>query len=664
MVIQPSGRTDEAQPMETSGWFNQWRVRFTALCAIFMVAGFVFKNDVLSYISVAAGSVFAIQSAWNSLRERSVDVNLLMVLAAIGSIVLGLPLEAAILLFLFSLSSTLESLALAKTQSAVEALIKLRPDTATLITSEGDATVAVSTLSLGDLIRIQPFTQIPIDAEVVEGESSVDQSAMTGESVPVAKHHGNKLIGGTQNLGGMLVARVSAVHGESTLDKIVALVRDAQENKGRSERISAWFGQRYTLIVIAAFAASFAIRLGIGEPLQTAAYSSLTLLVALSPCALVISTPASTLSALAWAARNGMLVRGGEFIEVSGTIQALAVDKTGTLTAGRHELVEICMCAKPLIGVGGGSTCVDESNCWHGEYGISGDAREVLRLTAIAESSSNHPIGDAICRAAKAQGIDIESPTSVQVHPGLGVVATVGDRQVAVGKLQLFDKLGVQFPSEFVDHLNQLRKSGATVAIMNSGELVAGLALRDEPRHDSEVAIREFQNLGIDPIVMITGDTHETARAVAERVGILEVSAELLPAQKVEIVRKLQSMGKKTMMIGDGVNDAPSLAVSDLGVAMGGLGSDIALNTAHVVLMRDDLLGVAQLIRLGKKTNAIITANLVFAAGVIAMLTVSSLFLKLPLPLAVVGHEGSTVIVILNGLRLLRGPGALSARVS
>ncbi len=622
----------------------------------------VTANIWLAYAGVGFGAYFAFKSAWESLRSRSIDVNFLMVFAAAGAVAVGQPADAAALLFLFSLSSTLESLAMAKTRSAIEGLVRLRPSEAILIRSASDPQsaihspqseqrVPVEALQIGDEIRIPPFESIPTDAEVVVGRSPVDQSAMTGESVPVEKGPGDTLLAGTQNLEGSLIASVKARVGDSTLDKIVALVADAQENKASGERVSHWFGQTYTLFVVAGFAVSLLVRLlAIHEPISQSLLASLTLLVALSPCALVISTPATTLSALTWAARNGILVRGGIYIEAAGRVKTVALDKTGTITCGKPRLTEICLCSYAPVAVG--AACIEEEKCWRGEGTMSKEALRLLRAAAAAEQYSAHPIAEAILEAAREWKLDVPEAVDQRVAPGLGVRATVDGEPVIIGQLRFLEQ---EFrPSqEFVEHTKELQARGMTIALISYGGELAALGFQDEPRDDVCEVVQQLRELGIARTEMITGDTEETAKSVAAHAGVDGYRAGLLPDEKVEAVAAL---GPETMMVGDGVNDAPALARASVGVAMGGLGSDITLNSADVVLMHDKLSRIPELIRLGRRTNRIIAANLIFAAGVIVALTMLSLFFTLPLPIAVVGHEGSTVLVILNGLRLLRGP--------
>ncbi|MES1227513.1 MAG: heavy metal translocating P-type ATPase, partial [Armatimonadota bacterium] len=446
-----------------------------------------------------------------------------------------------------------------------------------------------------------------------------------------------------------------SVVGGSTLDKIVDLVREAQENKASGERISTWFGQRYTFFVVGAFVVSLIVRLFLGFQTGAAVYTSLTLLVALSPCALVISTPATTLSALAWAGRRGILVRGGMYIESAGEATILALDKTGTLTTGKPQLVEICVCAGAKVAVGGSRTpCTEEESCWHGDGQLSEEAASLLRAAAAAEVYSSHPVADTIREAASAHDLVVPESMEHSAEPGLGVRAIVNDREVFVGQKRYLEGQGIHLPQDFVEHLEGLQTQGLTVAVMSYGGRLAALGFSDTPRKDAKAFLAEARKLGYKRIVMLTGDTPQTANWVAHELGIQETKAGLLPDQKTDAINELAKDGQ-VMMIGDGVNDAPSLAKAHVGVAMGGLGSDIAMNAADVVLMHDRLDRVPELIKLGRRTNSIVKANLIFATGVIVTLTVLSLFAKLPLPLAVIGHEGSTVLVILNGLRLLRG---------
>ncbi len=637
-------------------FWTDLRSMLTVLCGISLLLSFAMPDTPLwPYAALAFGAYNSIRATWESLRERSVDVNLLMILAAIGAVAIGEALDAAALLFLFSLAGTLEAYTMARTRSAIEGLVKLRPDTAVRVGPAGDERVPVEALRLEDLIRVPPFEPIPVDGEVLEGESAVDQSAMTGESIPVPKAPGDAVLGGTRNGDGMLLMRVGSTVGDTTLDKIVALVTDAQENKASGERISAWFGQRYTFFVIAVFVVSLVVRLLLPGSAEDALYRSLVLLVALSPCALVISVPATTLSALAWAARSGVLVRGGEFIERSGQIEIVAFDKTGTLTSGHPELREICLCA-PVPALAGGEAAEHMGHCWQGEEAMSEEARELLQIAATLEQHAAHPVALATLQAASRQKLSFLEAQSVRSVPGLGMEAQIGGRRAIIGQRKYIEAEGISLPEAFIERFESLQARGMTVAILATDGRLAALGFQDAARAGAPALLEELHRLGVREVAMLTGDTPQTAQAVASEIGIDQVYAGLLPNQKSEILRELRQRGK-VMMVGDGVNDAPSLAEADLGVAMGGLGSDVALNAADVVLMHDRLERLPELMRLGRKTNRVILQNLYFAAGVILLLTLASFVVNLPLPVAVLGHEGSTLVVIANGLRLLRGPG-------
>mgnify|MGYP000951424853 CR=1 FL=1 len=660
-------------------WWKDLEIVLTALCGLFLVLSFIPGVPAwMPYLSIAAGGWHAIEEAWESLRERKIDVHLLMVLAAIGAIVVGHPEDAAALLFLFSLSGALESLTLSKTKSAIEALVQLKPESAILVTPTGDQVIPARDLKAGDHVRIQPFQASPADGRLLT-EGRFDESTMTGESRIIERSIGDPVLAGTLNQDTLVTFEVTAPPGDTTLDKVVALVQDAQENKASGERISQWFGQRYTIFVLGAFGLSLAGRALLGHETSEAVYASLILLVALSPCALVISTPATTLSALAYSARRGILVRGGEFIESAGQIDAIAMDKTGTLTEGRPELVEICIgsgvrpaavpvaaltaAARPNPASACGQDCHECSciTCWHSGSPLSPEAARMLRVAAAAESVSTHPIAEAIVRAARRHELQWPSVEDHRTIPGLGIEATVEGQSVQVGQSKFFEEL----PGGFCEHVREMQDRGLTSVILRTTEGWAALGMRDVAREGATETIRQLQSMGVKNLAILTGDNPNTAQAIATQVGVTEVHAGLLPGDKLQILSDWIGQGRQVMMVGDGVNDAPALAKARIGIAMGGLGSEAALQASDVVLVQDRIERIPEMIALGRKTNRIIRANLFFAAGMILVLTLFSFFWpslfggEMPLPLAVLGHEGSTVLVILNGLRLLRGPGRL-----
>lgn len=664
-------------------WRPDLQTVLTILCGITLVLQFVPGWSVLGYASVVFGSYFALRSAYESIVERTLDVNLLMVLAAIGAIVVGHVPDAAALLFLFSLSSTLEAMALGKTRSAIEGLVKLRPDRAIRIGADGDQEVPSQDLDVGDLVRVLPYQQVPADGTLAQNWVHLDESAMTGESRPVEKLEGERVLAGTQNLDRMMVMTVTARTGDSTLERIVELVSEAQENKASGERISAWFGQRYTVFVFAVFILAFAVRMTLGNPLPDALYSALILLVALSPCALVISTPASTLSALAFAGRRGILVRGGQYMEEAGRVNVVALDKTGTLTEGRPQLVEVCvgegwreperLAACPVPASASSTAVCDRScavcafiTCWHAGQPMPSNTAAVLSRAAAAEAFSTHPIAEAIVRAAREAGLPIPEADSHTAVAGMGIESVVDGHSLRIGQLRFFEGGETFLPGGFREHVQEMQARGLTAVLMNDGQQWTAFGLHDVPRPSAAGFVQNLKAQGAR-VVMLTGDNPATAHAVAKDLGVDEVHAGLMPQDKAALIGQWVDEGQRVMMVGDGINDAPALARAHVGVAMGGLGSDVALRAADVVLVQDRIERIPVLMDLGRRTNRTIKANLLFAAGMIIVLTLLSFVWPLvpalvawtpqmPLPMAVVGHEGSTVLVILNGLRLLRAP--------
>lgn len=616
----------------------------TACGGIALLLSLTTLGDRAALVSVAFGSVFALKTTYESLRERQLDVNLLMVLAAIGAVVVGQPREAAILLFLFSLSSALEQLAMAKTENAIAALVKLRPSTALKLKGGEPVEVPIEQIQVGDLVRVQPFSLIPVDGLVREGESYVNEAALSGESLPVAKRAGDMVTSGTENQGNRLDVEATAAAGNTTLDRIVSLVQEAKDKPTSGERLSQWFAATYVIFVLAASLVSFLVRwLALKESPSVAAYQSLILLVALSPCALVISAPAAALSGLAFAARNGILVRGGLALEQAGLVSAVAMDKTGTLTTGKFDVAEVCVYCDPVI------------ECWRPGSKMNDRVVQVLQFAAAAESSSQHPIAVAILDFVKTHNLAFEQPSDAEIVPGKGVLCTLGNERIQVGQLSFFEGA---LPRELDEHALEMAERGLTCVVLQASSVMAAIGLRDTPRSDSAELIAGFRKLGISNLALMTGDNAVTAQAVAKELGLKDVHAGLHPEDKFSLVKGLQEKGERVMMVGDGVNDAPALAEADLGVAMGGLGNDVAMQAADIVLVQDRIRKLPLLIALGRKTRSIIQANLWFAGGMIALLTIGSMIGKLPLGWAVLGHEGSTALVVFNGLRLLGGAGA------
>lgn len=588
---------------------------------------------IASYLS---GGTLAAIAAVRDLFQRRVNVDLLMVAAALGAAALNSWAEGAILLGLFSTSNALEHEALGRTERAVRSLIKLAPETATVIRNGVEQSVRVEDLALDDVMVIRPGERIATDGQVIFGESAVNQATVTGESIPVAKRPGDQVFAGTINTTGALQVSVTKLAKDNTLARIVQVVEQAQADKSKTQQFTDAFEGKYAIGVILTSAL-----IAIVPPLvfdvswNEAFYRSMTLLVVASPCALVISTPAAILSALANAARSGVLFKGGTSLEAASGITTITFDKTGTVTEGKARFTE-------LVTLTGG---------W--------DADTILTYAASVENLSEHHIGRALVAGAEERGLPLRDVADFRAYIGLGVTGKVRDarggwQMVAVGTEGLFNEIGAAIPAEAVSAIESLRDQGQTAVFVGDETSVQGIvAVADTVRPQAAAAIARLKEQGIKRIIMLTGDNERVAHAIAQQVGIEEYHANLMPEQKLEFIRGLQASGEKVAMVGDGVNDAPALATADIGIAMGGAGTDVALETADVVLMGDDLSRLPTAIGLSRRTRQTIIQNLTFALGVIAILVTSTLIVGIPLPLGVVGHEGSTVLVVLNGLRLL-----------
>ncbi len=575
-----------------------------------------------------AGGTLATRSAIEDLLQRVVNIDLLMVLAAIGAAILGAWAEGAILLALFSTSNALEFYALRRTRTAVRSLMDMSPVEATILIDGIERRVGVADLRPGDIVVVRPGEKIPADAEVVSGLTEVNQAAITGESMPVVKAVNDEVFAGTINGTGAFEARVMRAASETTLARIARLVESAQSQKSRAERFTDAFEGPYAIGVIAFAALVTVVPMLFGADPSDSFYRGMTLLVVASPCALVISTPAATLSAIASAARNGVLVKGGSYLDDLGVIDTIAFDKTGTLTLGRPNLTDFVV--------------------FDGR-----DEDTVLRAVATGEHLSEHPIARAIVRAAADRGLSLGTPMQFTSEPGRGVTANVDGTFMAAGNESLFASLGIPVSPHILGTMAAIREAGRT-AILAGGRdgIVAVIGVADQVRPGAARAIANLKAKGIKRIVMLTGDNERVGRAIASQVGIDDVFADLRPEEKLERIQALRQEGK-VAMVGDGVNDAPALASADLGIAMGVGGTDVALETADIVLITGDLNRLPFAIGLSRRMRTIIRGSIAFALSVIAVLAVSTLVAGIPLPLGVVGHEGSTIVVVLAGLTLL-----------
>lgn len=583
-----------------------------------------------------------VRSAIASLREKVLDVDVLMVLAAIGAALIGAPFEGALLLFLFSFSNVLQRHAMERTQRAIESLLTLRPKEA-LVKRGGEAVkVAVEEIDIGETVIVRPGEQIPVDGILTEGSTNVDEASLTGESMPVAKSAGSPLFAGTLNQSGGIELNVTKRSEDSTLARMVKLVAEAQAEKSKTQRFLEKAEQYYAMGVIALTIGVFLVPfLFLGEGFAPAFYRAMTIMVVASPCALVISTPATVLSAIGGAARRGILIKGGSHLERAAKIDIVAVDKTGTLTVGKPSLTEI----------------ITPSGVRPVGAPLPPDATALLRVAAALEAKSEHPLAHAIVKSAETLGIEPPPATDFQSTAGKGAEATIDSVRYLIGSERLFRELNAAGLESLKRVSQPMQSDGKTCVWLGSREgdqvtALAVLAMADTIRPAARELVRQLKSLGVRKVVMLTGDQHLVANAIARESQVDEVRAELLPADKLEVIRQLKTEGT-VMMVGDGVNDAPALAMSDLGVAMGAAGTDVAMETADIVLMGDRLENIPLLLAHTRRAKRVLMQNLVFASSVIVVLIFAALGFSLPLPLGVVGHEGSTVLVCLNGLRLL-----------
>jgi Cd2+/Zn2+-exporting ATPase len=645
-------------------WRENPELALAAITLIALLAGWIGGSvtgalpgwlvTVFAVIAFAAGGYSGMVEAIADARKRQLNIDFLMLAAAFGAAAIGEWEEGALLLFLFTLSGALEEFAMDRTRKAIAGLIDLRPETAHLRRDGELVEIAVEELKVGDVVLVRPGERLPVDGQVIGGNSSVDQSPVTGESVPVYKENGSEVFSGTINGGGALEVKVTKLASESTLSKIIQLVQEAQEDVAPTQRLIDRFSQPYTLAVIGATLLAIVIPwIFIDEPFGATLYRAMTLLVVASPCALIISTPASILSAIAAAARGGVLFKGGVYLEKAAKLDILAFDKTGTLTYGRPVVTMV----KPLNGY---------------------SSEDVLRIAAGAESLSEHPIARAILAAAKEAGVKAEEPDEFRSVAGHGLQA-IYDRDdhresIYIGNERLFvlEKMDISPAVSMIGERLEAKGKTAMLVVRRGTventlgdkldwEVVGYLAVADTLRENAAETVAKLRSLGVKRMAMLTGDNRTVAESIAKQVGLdpADVYAELLPEDKVEIVKKLVREGT-VGMIGDGVNDAPALATAHIGIAMGAAGTDVALETADVVLMSDELNKLPFLIDLSRRAERIVRQNLIFAIGVMLTLVIFTILVPIfvsgfvmPLPLGVVGHEGSTLIVVMNGLRLL-----------
>lgn len=650
-------KDDEADDHQHRGIFGKnTELIFSILCGTFLGLGFAAsKFDfpgtislVLYIIAYFFGGYYTAKEAVQTIAKGGFEIDFLMLVAAIGAAILGNWAEGALLLFLFSLGHALEHYAMEKARKSIAALTELAPKTALLKKDGQTIEVNIDTLKKGDVIVVRPNTKISADGIVVKGSSSVNQAPITGESIPVDKEAIDenaadiespdkleakyRVFAGTINGNEVLEIKVTKEASDSTLSRLVKLVNEAQTQKSPTQQFTDKFERYFVpsiLILVTLLCFAFLV---IDEPFSASFYRAMSVLVAASPCALAISTPSAVLSGVARAARAGVLIKGGKPLEDLGTLNALAFDKTGTLTEGKPKLTKIV----PL-----------------GEI----NENDLLKKVVAVESLSDHPIAKAIVRDGKEKLKDtnIIAAHDLQAVLGKGIKAKLENEEIFAGNLALFESLDETKPDDILKkQVQDLEKAGNTTMVIRQNKNYIGIiAVMDTPREEAKETLTKLKEVGIKKMIMLTGDNQEVANAIAKETGLTEAWGGLLPEQKVEAIEKLAEQENKVAMVGDGVNDAPAMAKSTVGIAMGAAGSDVALETADIALMGDKLSLLPFAIGLSRKAKGIIKQNLVISLGVVAVLIPLTIAGIASIGPAVMAHEGSTLVVVFNALRLL-----------
>jgi Cd2+/Zn2+-exporting ATPase len=617
------------------------RARLTLVSFAFLLAGAALwlatspphaAAIALLSVAIAVGGYPVARNAWNTVvRTRNVDMNVLMTVATIGAAAVGSWVEAALVVALFGLGETLEGWAVDRTRGSIQQLMNLSPDEALVRHEDHEETMPVDQVQVGEIVVVKPGARVPLDGVVVKGHSSVDESPITGESLPRAKQENDLVYAGTINQRGSLEVRVASLARDSTLARLINMVEEAQGQKAPTQRWVDSFARYYTPVVMSvALLTAVLPPLLLGAPWSDWIYKALALLILACPCALVISTPVSIVSAIGAASRQGVLIKGGAHLEAAGTVTAVAFDKTGTLTEGTPRV-----------------TAILSFN------GATQD--EVLAFAAAVERDSEHPLADAVLHAAAARGVDVAAAHDFESLPGRGARAGVNGSTFYVGNTRLFEEIGVSLDGAGMATVSEHQERGETVVLVGTAdEVIGAVSVADQVRPLSRSAVAGLRAAGVRYVTMLTGDNRQTAAAVAADLGLDDYQAELLPEHKVQAVREIAAQHGPVAMIGDGVNDAPALAAATVGIAMGAAGTDTALETADIALMADDLSKVPFAIELSRATRATVRQNITFALA----LKVVTLLLVFPgwltLWMAVLADTGGSLIVIGNGLRLVR----------
>ncbi|MGZ3952201.1 MAG: heavy metal translocating P-type ATPase [Flavisolibacter sp.] len=628
---------------------------FAILCGALLLTGFglSFIESISRYVCIGFycgaylfGGFYATQEAFEGVSKGRFDIDFLMIVAAVGAAILGHWEEGALLLFLFSLGHSLEHYAFDKARKSIAALAELTPKTALLKTNDDLTEVPISELTIGDIIFVRPHTKIASDGFVVNGSSSVNQAPITGESMPVDKipvedvdvamktqnklDAKNRVFAGSINGAGTLEIKVTRLASDSTIARLVKLVNEAESQKSPTQNFTDRIERYYVpavLILVVLLLFAFLI---LDETFGASFYRAMAVLVAASPCALAISTPSAVLSGVARAARSGVLIKGGRPLEELGSLTAVAFDKTGTLTEGKPKLT--------------------------GVYSLNGISEDkLLEMVVAVEKLSDHPLAVAIVKdGTERLKQDVQAATNASAIQGRGIEAEYEGTIVHIGNKELFTEKQSELPEDIRSRTEQLEMHGNTTMLVQQDHKYVGIiTLMDIARKDAKATLTELHNKGIRKMIMLTGDNQKVAEAIAKEIGITDAMGNLLPEQKVEAIERLRTKEKKVAMVGDGVNDAPAMAKSTVGIAMGAAGSDVALETADIALMADQLSNLPFAIGLSKKARTIINQNLVISLGMVAILVPLTILGYAKIGPAVVGHEGSTIVVVFNALRLL-----------
>ena len=630
---------DERTAEELPFWERYGRLVASSASGIMLAAGLLLQfmevrlpvARLFLLLATVSGGWFVSRRAWQAIRHRQIEMNTLMTTAAIGALLIGEWAEAGATMFLFSLAQVLEARSMDRARNAIRRLLDLSPKEATVRGEGGEVRLPVERISVGDVVVLRPGERVPVDGVVLEGASSVNQAPITGESVPVAKTPGSRVLAGSLNGRGVLEIRSERPASDSSLARIIHLVENAQAQRARSQTFIDGFARYYTPAMIA-FALGLVLvpPLLFGQPFSTWVYRGLVVLVIACPCALVISTPVSIVCGLTRAAREGILFKGGVYLEELGRIRTFFFDKTGTLTRGKPEVVHV------------------RSFCDLPEY-------QLLRLAAALESRSEHPLAAAILEAAGSEGDSdpLPAPTFVQAIPGMGIRGKVNGGIYHLGNPSFFDNgSGLSSPQRAV--VEEWERKGATVVLVGIEKMPLGMiAIRDTVREEARAGLAELRGLGASELTMLTGDNPETGKAIASQLPIDAVHAGLLPEDKVRLVREAVEKGNRVAMVGDGINDAPALASATVGVVMGVAGTGVALEAGDVALMGDDLRKLPIAVRLGRRTLRIIRFNVAFSLGTKAVFLVLATLGMVTLWMGVVADMGASLLVIGNSMRLL-----------